>query len=217
MRRAFTMIELIVTMGLIVILAAIGVGLTRDQVPRYRTMKVAKALRADVLYLRMEAIRLDRETRLLVTDTDASWDDPDSTNRGAYLMQVGNRAINSTTWDTLPPDAEIKGSDVDSSTGTRDFGLGGRDEARGVSMQPVTLTGPFVGNADAVVFSPRGWIKNPGGDFAGDGYLMLTVTNKASMRNGIEDSVSLKLARSGNATLITSLSGRELNAVGTGS
>lgn len=217
MRSAFTMVEILITVGILGILMAIGIGLTRDTAPRYRTMKVAKELRSDVQYLRMEAIRLDRETRLLVTSTDQSWKDPDSDNYGAYLMQVGNKAINSTKWDTLPADMELDGSDDEYATGTRDFGLGGGDEAKDVSLQPISISGPFVNNTDAVVFSPRGWVKNPGGDFSGDGYLTLTVTNKAAMRNGIEDSVSLKLARSGNVTLVTSLSGRELNAVGTGS
>ncbi len=216
MRSAFTMLELVVTLGLVAALVAIGFGLTRDQVPRFRTMQVAKEMRTDLLYLRMEAIRLNRETRMRVTDTDTDWANPVSDNRGGYLMQVGNKAINSTQWDTLPPDVELTGSDNDASLGTVDFGRGAPDEQAGVSLQPVNLSGPFVKNQDCIVFTPRGWVKNPGGDF-GDGYITLTVTNKASMRHGIEDSVSLNVARSGNVTMITSLSGRELNAVGMGS
>lgn len=217
MRSAFTMIEMVITLALISILLAVGIGLTRDTAPRYRTMSVAKELRSDLMTLRMEAIRHDRETRLLVTETDASWHDPDSVNKGAYLMQVGNKAINSTSWDTLPADAALTGTDTDSSLGSKDFGEKGLQQRRGVSMQPVSISGPFVGNADAIVFTPRGWLKNPASDFAKDGYITLTVTNKPAMANGIEDSVSLKIARSGNVTMITSLSGRELNAVGTGS
>ena len=210
------MVELIITLALVSALVALGIGLTRDQVPRFRTMQVAKEMRTDLLYLRMEAIRLNRETRLHVTDTDSDWQNPVSDNRGGYLMQVGNKGINSTRWDTLPADVELTGTDSDVSLGTVNFGRGGPDERIGVSLQPLSLSGPFVKNQDSIVFTPRGWVKNPGDDF-GDGYITLTVTNKTAMRHGIEDSVSLKVARSGNVTMVTSLSGRELNAVGTGS
>jgi prepilin-type N-terminal cleavage/methylation domain-containing protein len=189
-RRAFTLIELMIVVGLIVVLAALGVGAISELVPRFRARQAAEQFAGDVEMMRMMAIMNDRETRIVVTDYDT---DP-STGRygtGAWSLSVGNRARNSTFWDHLPPHGT---SGVDSYTGegTRDL-ASGTYAAKNVAMAEPDVT--------TIVFNARGWVNNDASDF---GYssnassIDFEFTNKASATGSSNpDNYTVKVFRGG--------------------
>ncbi len=66
------------------------------------------------------------------------------------------------------------------------------------------------------MFSPKGWVTNPPGDFSTDGYIELTLVNKAALVDGIDDSVTLHISRAGMVRVESSLaSGFEGSDAGT--
>ena len=78
-----------------------------------------------------------------------------------------------------------------------------------------TLLGPGTGNSNAVVFSPRGWVTNPGSDFASSGYIEFTLANQQATRKGLTDEVSVVVFRSGMIRLVSAL-GQEYTDVSVG-
>ena len=205
-RSAFTLIELVVVLSIMAVMIAIAIGSTRKQMPRFRAVGVAKELQSDVMLLRNTAAEQGVETRLVLVEADTDYTDPDSDQRGAWKMQVGDRSLRSTTWTDL-------GNATMAST---DLADGSQDAVPQVSLAPwAALAGPGAANSDAIVFSPRGFVTNPDGDFGTDGYITLTVVNKESWRHGIEDHIDLKVARSGNVTMVTSLGQRDAGTVAT--
>jgi len=205
-----------VVIVLVGVIVAIGYGSVRDLLPRYRMIRISKQLRNDVLALRVTAIEQNREARIKLVESDASWEDPASAQAGSWLLQLGDRALNSRSWDTLPLDAAEDGSDDATSEGTIDIGRDGNREAKGVSLAPWDgLTGPGANNTDAIVFSPKGWVTNPAGDFGSDGYIQLKLVNKIALIDGVDDSVTLRIARSGMVRMVSSL-GKEFEADGAG-
>ncbi|MED5373102.1 MAG: GspH/FimT family pseudopilin [Myxococcota bacterium] len=204
-RRGFTLIELLVVISIIGIIVVLGVGSTREQLPRFRSVQVAKDLRQDVMSLRNTAVEQGLETRLLLVEADSASDDPDSANAGSWRLQVGDKAMDSRTWTDLG----------DAGRGVVDLSQDGRHYSRGVSLDEwEPLSGPWTGNSSAIVFSPRGWVSNPSDDFGSDGYITLTVVNKEAWRSGVDDHIDLKLSRSGNVTMTTSLGSRDAGTVG---
>ena len=207
-RRAFTMLELVAVISIMSVVVALGIGLMRDQVPRFRSVQVAKDLRQDVTALRTTAIERGVETRLLLETGDSSANDPETPNAGAWRLQVGNAAMASTVWTDLN----------ESGRASVSIEKGANHYAKGVSLADwEELSGPWSGNDSAIVFSPRGWVQNPGGDFGTDGYITLSVVNKVAWKNGVDDRIDLKVARSGSVTMVNSLSSRDAGTVGTAS
>lgn len=187
-------------LAVIAVLAAIGWYSGRDQIDRYRMMKAARTLHADLVSLRTLAVSTNREARILFVASDEALD-PADVQSGEWLLQVGNRSSGSSEWDTLPID--LPGDPPDSSEGERSLAPGGSDELPGTSLAPwPTLVGPGSGNADAIVFSPRGWVANPPSDFA-DGYILLQIVNKRALWRGVDERVDIRLARTGIAHLET--------------
>lgn len=206
-RRAFTLIEMVVVLGIMAVMVVIGIGSTRKQMPRFRAVGVAKQLQADMMLLRNTSAEQGVETRLLLVEADTDYTDPDSAQAGAWKLQVGDRSLASTTWTDL-------GNATMASTSLAD---GSQDAVPQVSLAPwAALAGPGSTNSDAIVFSPRGFVTNPDGDFGTDGYITVTVVNKESWRHGIEDHIDLKVARSGNVTMVTSLGQRDAGTVASG-
>lgn len=206
-RRGFTLVELVIVLAIIGVVAAVGIGSVRELQPRFRMIKASKELQADISRLRVAAVESGRETRLVLLEADPKWDSVSGDNVGEWVMQRGDSARGSTDWTTLEDgDAHVVISED------------GSQELADVSLVPwSTLTGPSTGNADAVVFSPRGFVANPDADFGTDGYITLTFVNKASWADGIEDSVSLKIARTGGVTAISSLGNQDAGTVGSAS
>lgn len=194
-----TLLELLAALAILGVLAAIGWWSARDQLSRFRLMRSARTLHADLVTLRSTAVATNRETRLLLVARDAALD-PAEPQVGAWLLQAGNRSTNSSTWDTLPIDID---GEVDDSDGERSLAPGGADEARGISLADgPALAGPSGGNENAIVFSPRGWVENPGGDFV-DGYISLELVDKVALADGRDQRATVRISRAGLARIET--------------
>lgn len=195
-----TLVELAIAIAVIAVLAGIGFSSARGQISQFRLMQTARLLHSDIRTLRSMAIATNRQTRLVLVQADDDLN-PDEAQQGEWLCQVGNRSSSSSVWDTLPLD---EGGVNDDEQGTRSLAPGGRDEARGISLAPwAPLTGPGSGNASSIVFSPRGWVENPPGDFV-DGYLVLEVVNKTVLDSGADQRARVRMSRGGMIRLETS-------------
>ena len=217
-RRGFTLIEVGIVVALFVVLAAIGWGSTRGQMPRYRLIRGAKDLKGDLTNLKNLAVMSNRETRLLLIGSPGPCAETDDFG-GSWYLQAGNRSRGSTEWEFLPMDTEVAGEDEEQGEGRVSLGDGGNRELKDVCLEPwETLRGPGSGSADAIVFSPRGWVRNPASDFGDSGYVTLTLTNQAAARLEVEDKVHLLVSRAGLVRMHSTL-GHDLsdNPVGTGS
>lgn len=203
-----TLVELAIALAVVAILAAIGFSSARGQISQFRLMQTARLLHSDVRTLRSMAIATNRQTRLVLVQADVDLN-PDEAQQGEWLCQIGDRSSASTEWDTLPIDEDGVNDDT---SGTRSLAPGGRDEVRGISLaQWAPLVGPGTGNAGSIVFSPRGWLENPAGDFV-DGYIVLDVVNKTVLDSGADQRARIRLSRGGMVRLETS----ERNTVASG-
>ena len=203
-RAGVTIIEIAMVVALLGVLAGITHGSLKELLPRYRMVQTAKDLRNDIHALRYTAIEQSKEARVLLITADPDWSVPGPDSAGEWWLQVGNRGLRSNVWDTLPADMELDGTDDSTDRGTVSIGLGGEDSALGVSLKPWgALSGPGTTNLDSIVFSPRGYVINPASDFDADGYITLTLVNKNAV--GVDDSVALRIARSGMVRLESSL------------
>lgn len=214
-RRGFTIIELAIVVAVISAIVAIAYGSMRPQLPRYRMIQLAKGLESDLGRLRMTAINANRETRLVLEGHDPDIDDPASYG-GAWRLQAGERSSMSTTWEDFPPDEP--GAEHDQSEGPVDFSPTGSRRTKGVGLAEwEEITGSGTGNANAVVFSPRGWVQNPASDFDAEGYITLRLVNKVALEKGVVDEVHVRIARSGYVRMETTLgTSQESGPVGTG-
>ena len=206
-----TLVEVAVAVAIVGIVTATGWWAVQDEVDRFRMMKAARLLQSDLQALRALAIATNRETRVVFTAADAALD-PSDAQVGEWLLQAGDRSQGSGEWDTLPID---DGSDA--SEGERSLSEGGNDEAPHISLAPwPALAGPGIGNADAIVFSPRGWVANPATDFA-DGYVALRIVNKAALLAGGTSEAVIRLSRGGLARLeVSERTALPSNSVGAG-
>jgi hypothetical protein len=210
-RSGHTLVELAVAIAIVGILALMGWWAVQEEVDRYRMMKAARLLQSDLQELRALAIATNRETRIRFVASDAALDEMD-VQVGEWLLQAGNRSQSSTEWDTLPID---DGDGSDNSLGERSLSVGGANEAPHISLAPwPTLVGPGTDNADAIVFSPRGWIANPATDFS-SGYVALRLVNKGSLARGGSEEATVRLSRGGLARLeVSDATALPANAVG---
>jgi len=186
-RRAHSLVELAIAVAVVAVLAGIGWGVFQDRFTTYRMLDVARMLQSDLVTLRALAIDTNREARVHFLTADTAMD-ADDTQHGSWELQVGNRSSGSTEWDTLPIDAD---GAVDVSEGERSLEMGGANEAKEVSLAPwATL------DDDAITFTPRGWLANGAGDYVA-GEIELKIVNKRALRNGKDEHVVLRVARSG--------------------
>jgi prepilin-type N-terminal cleavage/methylation domain-containing protein len=217
-RRGFTLLELVVVLAIIGIVAAIGWGSTRSHLPRFRMITASKQLKSDLMKLRNLSVSTGRETRITFTGSPGACADPESWG-GSWQLSIGNRSAGSSDWDLLPEDSRADGTDDDRSEGAVDLGDGGNRQARGVCLrQWSSLAGPGTGNADSIVFSPRGYVTNPSADFSASGSIDVTLVNLDAARHGVADEVSVRVYRTGAARLESTLGGEYDGAsAGTGS
>ena len=205
MRRGFTLIEVVIAIVIVGVLAALGFASMSSDLPRYRLIRTSRELRTDLMYLRNLAIQSNRETRLRLTASGGDCADVD-TSGGAWALEIGNRAVGSTAWDVLPEDSAADGVDNEQGEGLRDIGPTGARPVRHVCLRDWgVLGGPGIGNTDSVVFSPRGWVSNPGTDFGAGGAIELHLVNQEAARRGVDDAVALRIARTGLVRFETSL------------
>ena len=214
-RTGFTLIELVVVVALFSVLAAIGWGSTRSQMPRYRLIQAAKGLQGDLVTLRNLAVQTNRETRLTLQASLGDCAEADGYG-GRWTLHAGDRSRSSQSWEFLPIDAMDDGTDDQTGGGEVVLDDGGNRHARDVCLNDWgSIRGPGVGNADSIVFSPRGWLTNPSSDFNSNGYLEVTLTNQAAGRKGVTDEVTVLVTRAGMVRLHSTL-GHEMvdNPVG---
>lgn len=197
-RQGFTLIEILIVVAIILVLTAIGAGLARDLIPRWRTRKAAMQFEEEVQNCRMLAVRSGRECRVLLVDYDPYLTSLSTENRGEYWVALGDDSYGSTAWDILPVDTYTDSTDNDSSMGMIDIGPSGRHYVRYVSIAKWdSLAGPGSGNSNAIVFSPRGFVENPSSDFNSNGFIEVKFVNKVARREGISDDFIVSIARGG--------------------
>jgi prepilin-type N-terminal cleavage/methylation domain-containing protein len=195
----FTLLELVVTIALVSILAGMGWVSTRDQLPRYRLQKAAKMLRLDLSQLRNEAIYRGLETRIVFM-TSGNACDGTGPPAGSWLLQIGNAATNSTVWDTFPSDRAEDGTDDETGPGTVDLTDGARSE-KSVCLRDWGALNAAP-NEDALIFSPRGWLRNPDVDYQ-EGLIAFTLVGLDARQRGRTEEVDVFVAKSGMTTLQT--------------
>lgn len=184
-------------LAIVAVLAALAVWNSRSELATFRLKRTARMFHADLQHLRAESIASDREMRLKFVAADELMA-PGEDQVGAWLLQAGNRSSSSTTWDTLPIDEDGVSSD---GSGQRDIGEGGNHEEPDVSLAPwPALRGPGAGNEDCLVFSPRGILANPPGDFV-NGYVTVEFVNKDALLNGADQRLRVRVSRSGYARI----------------
>jgi len=193
-RSGFTLIELVLVVAIFLIVTMLGFGLTRDTMPRYRARKAAAMFMGNVSRCRMLAIEVNRECRVLMGDFDGSPASLSSANVGLYYVQIGNKSLNSDTYETLPT-TEVSGQ------GTWDLSVGSTDYLRNVSiLEWSSISGTSASGSESIVFSPRGFVTNPNADF-NDGYIQIDFVNKVAYAKGINDVFNVKIARTGMTRL----------------
>ncbi len=199
-RPGFTLIELMIVIAIFSILAVVGFGLTRNTMPRYRAKRGAEQFAANVATCRMVAIRSGSECRILMSDYDEKPATISAGNAGEYYIQLGNKSVQSDEFDTLPTSLmEVQG--------TWDLTEGSTNYLRNVSiMQWDTINGTTGAGSNSIVFSPRGFVANPSGDFS-SGYITIKFVNKLAYADGIEDIYKVQIARSGMTRIENNLMG----------
>jgi len=189
-REAFTMIELVIVLGIIVILAGIGVSSTSDLLPRFRARKAANQMAADISRARMTAMMHGREAKFEVTDWDSSPTKVDSPAYGSWEISLGNKTTASTCFDVLP--WETGCLNLDDSEGVRDISKDGEDHARFVGLEEPDVF--------EITFDSRGWVDNNSSDLAyGDeaGMIEYFFYNKHAAAKGLDDYYIVRVYRSG--------------------
>lgn len=206
---------MVVALAIFTVLLAVGWASSQQQLPRFRAVQAAKELQGDLVTLRNTAISTGRETRLVLTEAGGDCGaDPDAWG-GSWTMEVGDRSRRSESWELMPLDAD-DGTDDDQSQGSADLGPDGNRQARGVCLDEwQALEGPGSGNDDAIVFSPRGWVANPGTDFDASGFIELELVNQDATRRGVDDRLIVRLSRSGVVRLISSHDPDDTSKAGT--
>lgn len=187
----FTLIELAVVIGLISVLALIAVPNLSQMLPQYRLNRTVRQLNDNLQMARMLAIAQNRQYRVCLTAKDSAPTTGTPTSQaGAYTINAGDATSSSSTWDTLP-------IGTGATTGTVNYAYSASGNYySGVSISGWTpLGGPGTGNANCIVFSPRGWVDNPTDDFSNAGYIHIYFRNKAA--NPRNDSRTLLLSRGG--------------------
>lgn len=207
-RQGLSMVEIAVTVAVIGVTSAMAVGTMRGTLPAWRTRSVANEFIGQVNHARMRAISDGREFRVVLDTYDPALDGS-GPSTGKYLVQGGNAASGSTTWNTLPIEA---GTEPDATyEGTFEFTETATDGVKGVSLADWgTLAGAY-GNADTITFSTRGWVDNPASDFAcdidgngsADGYICVDFVNKVQRQAGVDDIYRVIISKAGMARLST--------------
>ena len=205
-RRGFTLLELAIVLALVGILTAIGIIMSNDMLPRYRTRAAALQFQAKAQQCRAAAIRSGRECIIRFLSTDSSLTDL-TTNTGVYWIGLGNRNRGSTTWDYLPVNTGT--ADIDASQGQVDIGDDtGPHFWRRVGLAPLTTNpqaaGYCTGTENCIVFGPRGFVTNAdggagggGGSWNSAGYIPVTFVNKVARAEGRVEDYTARVTRSG--------------------
>lgn len=202
----FTIIELMIVVGIIGILAVFAVPNLQALIPRYRLNRGAKEMAGVVQMARLMAISQGRDHRIcmLSEDPDPTGTDPAS-NVGLYQVSAWNTALGASgAWDVLPIEETSQTTDTRQDEGTYNMGqVAGGYGMRGISITDWTsMGGPGTGNDDCMVFSTRGWLSNPLTDFNA-GYIYVYFRNK--YENPKEDMRTVRISRGGAVQILNGM------------
>lgn len=210
-RAAFSMIELMVVVSMILVLTAIGYDYGSDLLPRYRTRQAAMDFANYVGECRALAITKGMPCRVLLVSFDNDLDILGS-NQGSYVVQS---QTSSGAWDTLPLDLGTTGVDLQAGTTTVDL-ASGQTRLRHVSIkQWASIGGSGAGNANALVFDSRGFLSNPPDDFQ-NGKISVTFVNKVAREKGVTDEWTVQVTRAGLAQIDAAMRGTDDNFTNAG-
>ncbi len=177
-RRGFTLLEMMIVAGLIVILSALAIGTAIDTIGRFRTRRAAHELANSVQLARAYAMHQMRETRVVIDEVDPNALYPQYPNKGKWAVELGNRSLGSTIWTRLK-ETEI------------DISAVGNLYLRHASLDyvPGTLVGPAdCSCTDAIVFAPNGQVRNPSTDFdSTNGDIEIKFVNKATLPDTVDE------------------------------
>jgi Tfp pilus assembly protein FimT len=189
-----------IVVAIVLILTAWGIFMSRDMLPRYRTRDAAMSFASHVELCQNLAVRSNKECSILLVDYDDSMTDLED-NTGEYWVGLGNKSLNSTTWDYLPVDTVSDTTDDASVEGQINIGdVDSEHYSRRVGLEEwETIAGPGAGNEDRIVFSPRGFLTNPATDFTDDGVIVITFVNKVVRANGQVEDFTVSISRAGMA------------------
>ena len=176
LRSAFTLLEMMIVVGIIFLMTAIGFSTSQELIPRFKARQAAQEAGRHIEMARQFAMTERVEYRILLVEYDEDISDVEKPVKGLYRIQRGNRATGSTLWDTLPFEAGADDNLI--GEGTVDLAKGGNSYKKGVSLGDWgTISGPGNNNDNAIVIGPRGMVTNPASDFNG-GFIELPFANK---------------------------------------
>jgi len=165
--------------------------------------------------MRQIAVQTNRESRMLLLSSSGDCSDTDSWG-GSWQLAVGDRSLGATSWDLLPEDSIMDGSDDDQSLALVDISAFGDERGVDICFQEWGhINGPLGNNYDSIVFSPRGWLRNPSSDFNSRGYLEFNFINQEANRIGVVDALKIQISRSGMIRLVKVPQSYHQNPVGT--
>jgi prepilin-type N-terminal cleavage/methylation domain-containing protein len=185
----FTLIEMIIVIAIMAVLSGLAISTSRELLPRFRTRQAARDFSNALQNARIQAIQNNRQTRVRITDYDTTATTGGGANAGAWIAEIGNKKMGSTTWSTL----DFSKYDL-SKTGT--------DYLKDVSLSYTSgdLSGPSgCSCTDSLVYSPLGRVLNPVADFESDGYIRLTFVNKSHNHLDNKDYYYVNVYRAGMA------------------
>ena len=173
-RHGFSLLELAITVGIVMIVATLAVPSLSRYIGRYRLNTATHRLAEHIMLCRSMAISSNREYAIQFLEVDGDLEGNDwRDNIGSYRFMRGDRPRGSTSWEAVSLDVADAEGRIDLREGPGDV--------TGISLEDWTaLIGPAQSSLpDALVFGAHGFSTNAPGDFD-DLYVRVVLRNKAS-------------------------------------
>ena len=217
MQRGYTLIEVAFVLAILGVVAALGWSNMNDFFPRLHMQQSAKDIKMDLMMLRKIAVETNRETRIRFLSHGGSCA-ATSVGGGSWELAIGDKSMGSTVWDLLPEDSFYDYTDDDQSEAIHVISKNSNSSSKTVCLEQWgILNGPSLNNAnnqDSIVFSPRGWVRNPSVDFSQNGFIELSVHNLEAARQQKEQKLTVQVASSGMVRIFSYETDYNQNQVG---